>query len=134
LLVVICTIWPLPLLLHLGDGELGRVEEPGEIDTQDGVIVGLSVLGERLCDEGTGVVDERVDSSKPGHALGDCTLGGLPVGDVTGDDQDICVIRRLDRARRRDHSVVAGAIGLYQRCTDALRGTGDDCNLPFDAH
>src|SRR5262249_54852286 len=31
------------------------------------------------------------------------------------------------REEGRDRRVVAGAIGLYQRCTDALRGTGGAC-------
>jgi len=49
------------LLLHLGDGELRDVEESGEVDAQDGGVVGLGVLGEGLGDEDAGVVDECVD-------------------------------------------------------------------------
>ena len=47
------------LLLHLGDGELRGVEEPGGVDAQDGSVIGLGVLGEGLGDEDARVVDER---------------------------------------------------------------------------
>jgi len=50
------------LLFHLGDGELRDVEESGEVDAQDGGVVGLGVLGEGLGDEDAGVVDECVDA------------------------------------------------------------------------
>jgi hypothetical protein len=53
------------LLLHLGDGELRGVEEPGGVDAQDGSVIGLGVLGEGLGDEDARVVDERVDAPEP---------------------------------------------------------------------
>jgi hypothetical protein len=36
------------LLLHLGNGELRDMEESGDVDAQNGGVVGLGVLGEGL--------------------------------------------------------------------------------------
>jgi hypothetical protein len=55
--VVICTTWPLTLLLHLGDGKLCDVEKAGDVHAEDGSEVGLGVVGEWLGDENAGVVD-----------------------------------------------------------------------------
>jgi hypothetical protein len=122
------------LLLHLGDGELRDVEEPGEVDTQDGSVVGLGILGEGFGDEDAGVVDERVDTTEPAHAFGDCPLRRFPVGDVAGDGENIVVIRLLDGSRGRNHSVVALAIRLDESGADSLRCARDDCNFPFSTH
>ena len=62
-------------LLHLGDGELCDVKEPGDVDAHDRPVVGLGVRGERFGDEDAGVVDERVDAPEPCHAFGDRTRG-----------------------------------------------------------
>jgi len=122
------------LLLHLGDGDLRDVEEAGDVNAQDGGVVGLGVLGEGLGDENTGIVDERVDAPEPRHTFGDRALRRLPVGNVAGDDEDIGVARRLDGPRGRDHSVIAIAICLDEGRADTLRRAGDDCNFPFGAH
>ena len=84
------------LLLHLGDGELRDVEESGEVDAQDGGVVGLGVLGEGLGDEDAGVVDECVDAPESLYGFGDRTLRRLPFGNVAGDDENVGVARRFD--------------------------------------
>jgi hypothetical protein len=117
-------------LLHLGDGELCDVKEPGDVDAQDRRVVGLGVLSERFGDEDAGVVDERVDAPELGYAFGDRTLGRLPIGDVAGNDQDVVVVRRLDRACRRDDPIIAIAVGLDEGRADALRRPGNDSNFP----
>jgi hypothetical protein len=113
---------------------LRYVKEAGEIDAQDRGAVGLGVLGERLGDEDAGVVDERVDAPEPGHAFGDRPLGGLAIGDVAGHRDDFIIVRRLDRARGRDHPVVAIAVRLDEGRADALQGAGNNGNFLFDAH
>src|SRR5207302_9820446 len=50
---------------HLPDRALGDVEEPGEVDSCDGDVLIERVVGERLADEESGVVDQRVDTSEP---------------------------------------------------------------------
>src|SRR6266478_467231 len=130
--VVICTTWPATPLLHLGDGELCDVKEPVDVDAHDRPVVGLGVLGERFGDEDAGVVDERVDAPEPCHAFGDRTRGRLPIGDVAGDDKNVVVARRLDRACRRDHPIVAIAVGLDEGRSDALGCAGNDSNFLFE--
>jgi hypothetical protein len=70
MLVVICTA----LLLHLGNGKLGQMKEPGEVNADDRRVVSLSVLQEGLADEDSGIVDERVDASEPRHTFKNNTL------------------------------------------------------------
>src|SRR4029077_1231785 len=85
-------------------------------------------------DEYAGVVDERIDAPEPGQALGDRTLGRLSLGDVAGHHQDLVIAGRPDRSCGRDHRVVAIAKCLDKGCAHALRGAGDDGDLPFAAH
>jgi hypothetical protein len=75
------------LLLHLGDGELGGVEEAREIDPKDIGVVGLGVLGEGLCNEDACIVDQRVDAPEPRDSLRNRALGRPPIGDVAGDTE-----------------------------------------------
>ena len=77
------------LLLHLGDGELGDVEEARDVDADHGRIVFGGVLRERLGDEDAGVVDQRVDAAEALDGLRDHALGGVPVGDVAGHGEHV---------------------------------------------
>ena len=120
--------------LHLGDGELGDAEEAGDVDAEDRGEVRLGVPGERLGDEDAGVVDERVDAPEPRHGFKDHAFGRLPIGDVAGDGKNLVVVRRLDRASRRDHAVIAIAIGPDERGADALRSARDHRNFLFGTH
>ena len=54
---------------HLRDRALGDVEEPGEVDGGDRVVVVERVLGERLADVDPGVVDQGVDPAEPVERL-----------------------------------------------------------------
>jgi hypothetical protein len=75
-----------------------------------------------------------VDAPEPGYAFGDRTLGCLPIGNVAGHRDDPIIIRRADRARGRDHPVVAIAVRLGEGCSNALGGAADYCNFLFDSH
>ena len=105
-LVVICTTWPLPLLLHLGDGELRDVKEAGDVDAEHRRVIGLGVLGERLGDENAGVVDQRVDAPEPGHAS--AIARSAVFRSAMSPDTATNSRHRgwLDGARGRDHPVV----------------------------
>src|SRR5216684_1015807 len=94
----------------------------------------LGILSERLGDEYASVVDERIDAPEPRQALGNRTLGRLPVGNVAGHHQDLVIVGRPDRPCRRDHPVIAMAICFDKGCAHALRGASDDGNLPVAAH
>src|SRR5882724_2072039 len=61
-------------------------------------------------------------------------IGRFPIGDVAGNDQNVVVARRLDRARRRDHPVVAMAVRLDEGRADALRRAGNNSNFLFGPH
>src|SRR5579883_3265414 len=122
------------LLLHLGDGELRHVKEASNVGAQESLVVSLGVLGERLGNEDASVVDERVDTPESGHAFRNSTLGGFSLSDVTGDCQNFIIVRRLDRARGRDHPIVALAVRLDESCSNALRRAGNNSDFLFSAH
>ena len=109
-------------------------KKPARLTLSAPAIVGLGVIGERLGDEDAGVVDQRVDAAEPRHGFRDHALGGLGIGDVAGDGQDVVIVRRLDRARGGDDAVVAVAIRLHQGRADALRCAGNDCDFLFGTH
>ena len=56
-------------LLHLRERELRDVEESGQVDAEDRCVIDLGVLCEWFRDEDASVVDERVDTPEPRHAL-----------------------------------------------------------------
>ena len=62
--VVTFTMWPPPLLQHLGDDPLSQSEEPREVDADDECVVFGGVVGERLRHEDTGNVGEGVDATE----------------------------------------------------------------------
>src|SRR4029077_5033686 len=97
-------------------------------------VISLGILSERLGDEYASVVDERIDAPEPGHAFGNRTIGRLPAGNVAGHHQDLVIVGWPDRPCRRDHPVIAIAIGFDKGCAHAPRGASDDGNLPFAAH
>jgi hypothetical protein len=121
-------------LLHFSDRKLRHVEEPSEIDVQNGSVVGVRVLSERLGDENAGVVNERVDAPKPTHRLRDDTVGRIPSANIAGYCHDAIVRGRLNRSGRGDHLVIAIAVCIDEGCADALRRTRDDGNLLHCAH
>src|ERR1700722_10798767 len=84
------------LLLHLRNGELRDVKEAREVDAYHSSVISRGVLSERLGDEYAGIVDDGIDAPVPIHTFGNCALGRLPVGDVTGDRQDVIIVGRPD--------------------------------------
>ncbi len=68
---------------HLCYRALGDVEETGQVHRGHHVVVGARVVGERLADEGPGVVDQRVDPREPVERLLDDAPSGLRLGEVT---------------------------------------------------
>ncbi|MNR42399.1 hypothetical protein D3C85_1609090 [compost metagenome] len=117
------------LLLHLGGSELGDVEEPADVDRNGIGVVVLRVLRERLGIEDAGVVDQRIDAAELRHAFADDPLGDFALGNVAGDRQDVGIVRRLDVAGVGDDPIAAVAERLDHAGTDALGGTGNDCDL-----
>src|SRR5216683_174491 len=116
------------------DGELRDVKEARKVDAQHSRVISFGILSERLGDEYASVVYEGIDAPEPGQALGNRTLGRLPVGNVAGHHQDLIIVGRPDRPCRRDHPVIAMAICFDKGCAHALRGASDDGNLPVAAH
>src|SRR5262245_53071038 len=51
-------------LQHLLGCEAGDVKKATEIDTKHVGIIFVGIVSERLCDEDTGIVDERVDAAE----------------------------------------------------------------------
>ena len=121
-------------LLHLCDGKLRDVKEAREVDAQQSRVISFGILSERLGDEYASVVDERIDAPEPGQTLGNCTLGRLPVGNVAGHREDFGIVAWPDRPCRRDHPVIAIAIGRDKGSANALRCAGDYGNLLSDTH
>ena len=108
------------MLFHLRDGELSDVEEAVDIDAHHGGIVGLRVLGERLGDEDSCIVDQGVDATKPGKTFSDHTLRCCALANIAGNDKNIGITRRPDRACGRDHAVIAIAVGFDQSGANPL--------------
>src|SRR6516162_2564137 len=98
------------LFLHFSNHELRHVEEASEIDAQNGSVVGIRVLSERLGDENASVVDKRIDAAKPPHCLCNDTLGRSPLANVTAYCDDAIVCRRRYRSGGGDHTVAAISI------------------------
>ena len=117
---------------HLLQGELGHAEEPGQVDTGHRLVVRQRVLGERLGDEYSGIVDQRVDAAEMLDARGDHALGRGRVADIPLDGEHVWVCRRRDVARRRDYSEAQLAVRADQASADALRCAGDDGDLLSD--
>ena len=81
---------------HLGDRQLGDVEEPCEVHRRDRRVVIERVLRERLADVDAGVVDQRVDPPEPVASLVDRALCRCLIGDVACDIDVVDVGRRSD--------------------------------------
>ena len=88
-LVVMFTTWPPPCFTISAMARCVMWKKPARLTPSDRREVGLGVLGERLGDEDAGVVDQRIDAAEPGHGFGDHALGGLRVGDVAGDGENV---------------------------------------------
>lgn len=117
---------PGALFEHLGDRQLGDVEEAVEVHGQHVYVVFVGVVGEGFGDEDAGVVDQAVDAAEARHAFVDYALGGGRVGDVAGHREDVRVGGWLDRTRGGHHAIIEGAVGLNHSGADALGGTGND--------
>src|SRR5215472_15050539 len=111
---------------HLGDGPLGHQEEPGQIDPDDPGVVVRRVLGERLGDVHTGVVDERVDATEPVQRRAYDPVGGRGLGDVPTHGEHARVLGRPDRAGAGHHRPALPAVPGHQPGADALRASGDN--------
>ena len=114
---------------HLSDRTLSDVEEPGEVDRRDRGVLIEGVVGERLADEESGVVDQRVDPTEPVECQFDHALGGLRLGDVTRYREHVGFAGRADRARGRDDRITGSTERRCDALADALRGAGDDRDL-----
>ncbi|MNG00446.1 hypothetical protein D3C84_833820 [compost metagenome] len=84
------------LFFHLGDGELGDVEEAIQVHRQHIGVVFSGVLGERFGDEDTGVVDQGVDAAKTCDGFADHLLSDFGVADVAGHGEDVRIGGWLD--------------------------------------
>ena len=60
-------------------------------------------------------------------------VGGRGVRDVACDREQVVVVRRLDRARRRGDAVAGATERRRDARADSLRGTGDDRDLHEEA-
>jgi hypothetical protein len=114
---------------HLLDGELGNAEEAGQVHSDRGGVVVLRVVSERLGHEDARVVDQGVDPAELRDARRDHALGGGRVGDVALDGEDARVAGGGNGARGGDDGVAQLPVGVHDAGADALRGTGDDCDL-----
>ena len=117
------------MLFHFGNGELRDVIEARHIHVHHGGVVFRGVFGERLADVNAGVVHQRVDPAELRDAFGNDTSGGCRVTDITGNRQDVRIVRWLDRTRGRNNAVVELAKRLDDFGANALRCAGNDDNL-----
>ena len=122
------------VFLHLGDGQLGDVEEAVEVHRQHVGVVFSGVRGERLGDEDPGVVDQRIDTAKTCDRFADNTLCGGGFADVAGHGEDVRIGRRLDRTRSGDDLVTEFTEGLDHAVAETLGCASDDNDFFRIAH
>ncbi|MOA37346.1 hypothetical protein D3C78_1589280 [compost metagenome] len=122
------------LLFHLGDGELGDVEEAIDVHRQHIGVVFCGVRGERLGDEDPGVVDQGIDATETGHRFTDDTPGGFRFADVTGHGENVRIGGWLDRARSGDDPVTEFTKGFDHTVAETLGCAGDDDDFFRNAH
>ena len=92
-------------------------------------VVGGGVVGERLGDERARVVDQGVDAAEPSERSADDAVGGLRIGDVSGDGEQVRVPGRLDRAGAGHHRPALPAVAGDKPGADAPGGAADDGDL-----
>src|SRR5581483_4483525 len=109
---------------HLLDGELGEVEEPGQVDSRDLSELLDGVLREWLAEVDPSVVDQRVDPAKAIESLLDRASRGAGVSDVASDRNERAVIRRRERTRHADDGIPGAKVPGHETRTDALRRAG----------
>src|SRR4051794_37555559 len=96
---------PALLLQHVRNGKLRNVEETGEIDVEHVAKVVSRVVGERLADKDSGIVDERVDPSESFDGGVDDACRDLTLSNLSGHGDHMSVLGLLDVAGIRDQGI-----------------------------
>ena len=119
---------------HFAGCAPGDEEKAVEIDAKDVGVIVVRIISERLGDEGTGIVDKRVDAAEAIERLRHDAFRGLGISDVASNRQYIRIGRRLDRAGTRDNAKIAIPISVDQGFADTLRRAGDDSDFLLCTH
>lgn len=122
------------LFFHLGDRELGDVEEAIQVHRQHSGVVFLGVGGERFGDEDSGVVDQGVDAAETCDRFTDDSLGDRRVADVAGNGEDVRIGGWLDRTRSGDYPVIEITESLDHACAETLGGASNNDDFFRIAH
>ena len=133
-LVVIWTTWPLPCFSISAMASCVMWKKPARLTPTSRRSRPRCTAVNGLAMKMPALLTSVSMRPKRATAFGDDALGGLRIGDVAGDGENVVIVRRLDRARGGDDAVVAFAIGLDERRADALRCAGDDCDFLFGTH
>jgi len=112
----------------------GDMEKAVKIDAEHVGIIFVRIVGERLCDEDAGIIDECVDATEALERLQHDTFSGLGIGYVTCNRQNVRIGGRLDGAGGRYNAEIAIAVSLDQGFADTLRRAGDDSDFLFCTH
>jgi hypothetical protein len=118
---------------HRGDGAAGDVEEAAQVHPGHHLVVLVGVVGERLGDEHSGVVDQGVDPAEPVQGLFDDVRAGARPGQVPLHREHFGV-GAVDGAGGRDHGVAELAVGDNQARADAAGRAGDDGDFLREIH
>ena len=114
---------------HLAHGRLGGVEKPGDVGVEHPFQVLLRVFDERLGDEDSRVVHQRVDASKTMDGFVNDTVRHIEIANVTRNGVHVLVASRCDGPGVGDHGITEILIGGYESRADALRSSGDHDDL-----
>src|SRR5271156_1144698 len=113
------------------------MEESVQVDaTHRGKLV-EGVLDERLRNEDTGVVDERIKASEVFDGRIEDPLGGFRGCDIASDRRNLRImgeIARIDRTRIGDDGISDFPVSLHEAGAYALRCSRDDSDLVFRTH
>jgi hypothetical protein len=97
------------------------------------VVVLVGVVGERLGDEHSGIVDQGVDPAEPVQGMFDDVRAGARPGQVPRHREHFGV-GAVDGAGGRDHGVAELAVGGNQARADAAGRAGDDGDFLSGVH
>ncbi|MCY1436838.1 hypothetical protein D9M71_529760 [compost metagenome] len=128
---------PCPVGRHVRRRCLGWVEKALEVGIDDGIDIFFGVIGGRLGNEDTGVVDQDIDLAEGFDGVGKQGLGRRRFGDVTGDQQEVRWVTQFGRRRFQaflgagiaDHVIAPCQVGLCDGKTQAAGGAGDNYGL-----
>ena len=121
---------PRILLLHLRNHLLRHVEKAGDVGIHYQIVVFFSVVGKRLRNEDSGIVDQQINTAEMLEGCFYHLDGGFLFADLSIHEDEIGrrlkVLRLADRAGGADDTPTAFEERLCEAQADSAGSAGDD--------